>query len=80
MLNQFADLAMLKPRRIIMNFGDAHIYDDHKTDAGKYLIQPSRPSPKYEFATQHDLYSFIPSDLKIIGYEPSTPIKFDLKV
>ena len=80
MLNQFADLAMLKPRRVIMNFGDAHIYEDHITDAGKYLLQPSRLPPKYTFHTQHDLYSFIPSDLEVHDYDPSNPIKFELKV
>ena len=80
MLNQFADLALLKPRRIIMNFGDAHIYEEHKTKAGEYLLQPSRLTPKYTFHTQNDLYSFIPSDLEVHDYEYSSPIKFELKV
>ena len=80
MLNQFADLSGLFPRRVIMNFGDAHIYEEHIDKAGKYLLNESFETPRYAFAKQHDLYSFIPSDLEVLNYESSPAIQFNLKV
>ena len=80
MLNCFANLSGLNPRRVIMNFGDAHVYESHIDQAGKYMLNETYETPKYKFYNQHDLYSFMPSDLEVIDYKCSPPIKFELKV
>lgn len=85
MLNQFCDLADLHPRYVIMNLGDAHIYDEHRYkvhqmirnvwyDKEKFL------PPKYTFKKQKDLYSFVPTDLEVHNYKHHDPIRFKLMV
>ena len=80
MLNCFAQLAGLNPRNIIMNFGDAHIYSDHIPQAQILEKRYSEEPPTYTMKEQTDLYSFKPSDIKLVNYECDKSMKFELKV
>ena len=79
MLLCFSNLANLKPRNVKMVIGDAHIYEEHVEAAKLLLTKECFEFPTYTLKPQKDLYSFIPSDLKIINYTHHDPIKLQLK-
>ena len=85
MLNQFADLSGLKPRYIIMNIADAHIYEEHDRMVHfmlyyKWSVMEKRYlPPKYKFKKQTDLYSFTKDDIELINYKHHDPIRFEIK-
>ena len=71
-----------KPGEVTMNFGDAHIYEEHIAGAKQYLeVLEPRLIP---IATLNDTFtcieSFYPDQLDIIQYDPHPSIKFELKV
>lgn len=69
----------LKPGRIKMRFGDAHVYQEHVKNAKKMLKRGTCPHPDYEFNQQTSMRSFVPSDLKLLGYTSAGPLEFELK-
>lgn len=80
MLCSFASLSELKPGRVKMMLGDAHIYADHIENFKLQCKLPIKPAPAYVFAKQKNLYSFEPSDLIILHYNPEVNIKYQLIV
>ena len=79
MLACFAQLAGLTPRTVCMQFGDAHIYEEHMDTAHTQLKRLPWCPPRFELAPQADLYSFKPEDLMITGYKHDERMSYELK-
>lgn len=86
MVNQFASLSNLKPRYIIMNIADAHIYETHDYKICQMLkykwgtMGKGYLPPKYKFKKQTDLYSFTKDDIEVIDYKHGDRINFEIMV
>ena len=76
MLILVGNTTKLRPRNITMVFGDTHIYAEHEEGARQYLERPMHHAPKYECMA--NIWSFIPSDFKLINYKHEDPIRFEL--
>ena len=74
----------LKPDRLIMCFGDAHIYSSHMDAVAKQITRKSRPFPilKIEGIGNEELPDKIEDltykNFRLIGYEPHPSIKADM--
>lgn len=75
-----------KPGKIVMDFGDTHIYEEHVDGALQYLDQyasiHSEPAPLFCFTAPKgkDFCLFEASDLEVLHYNPAKQINFKLKV
>ena len=78
MLISLARECELKPGRIRMVFGDAHIYHEHQEGCMELLKRAPRPRPWYDYK-HFGFFNFEPQDLTLIQYEHDEPIKFKLK-
>lgn len=69
-----------KPGRITMMLGDTHIYANHYEQALQYCKQAEQAceAPTYYLKSPSNFDNFVPSDLLIDDYNPSTPIKFEV--
>ena len=79
MLSCFAQLAELTPRRVVMQFGDAHIYDEHLHQAHEQTKRTPWAPVAYQLRVQHSLYSFTPDDLVLGTYKHDERISYELK-
>lgn len=76
----------LKPGRVIMQFGDAHIYKDHYEPKQEYDAQvfnytsvaTYRPPVRYELDPDATVFNFVPSMFNITRYEHGPKINFPL--
>lgn len=76
-----AKMTGLKPGRLILSFGDAHIYKNHIKQVEEQLGREPKPLPTIEIKTVRDRiedYTF--EDIEITGYDPHGPIKGKLSV
>ena len=78
MVSQFASLAGLTPRNVTMVVGDAHIYADHIETAKEQVQRAPFEPPQFTFAKQKDLYSFVPTDFTVTGYNYHAPLSYNL--
>lgn len=71
----------LKPGRVVMTLGDTHIYEEHEQPAREYLQAETNLPPKFKLLSElgKRTIDFVPDDIEIIGYNPQTQIKFELK-
>ena len=79
MLLCFAQLSGSKPGKVVMQFGDAHIYEEHMDQAHKQSRMNPWFPPKYRLSEQEDLYSFQPADLYLEGYQHEERLSYELK-
>lgn len=68
----------LKPGRIIMNFGDTHLYGEHWEDCKELMSRTPFGSPRYNY-NHMGFFKFEPQDLHVEPYRHHDPIKFKLK-
>lgn len=76
-----AKMTGLKPGRLILTFGDAHIYTNHIKQVEQQLSREPKPLPTIQIKTVHDKiedYTF--EDIEIEGYDPHPLIKGKLSV
>ena len=71
----------LTPGCVTMVLGDAHIYEEHEEPAREYLQAETNVPPTYELLSKlgKKTIEFLPDDIAIHNYNPSTKIRFELK-
>ena len=90
LLEMLAKGADLKPRRLIGQLGDCHLYNNHLDQAKEFLDRPIRATPQLEltqgiFNSDGALHSsalYIPGsqEIKLVNYNPLPAIKAPLSV
>lgn len=71
----------LQPGRLIINFGDAHIYLNHLKQLDEQLTRDPRPLPSIEIINERDHpWEFEYEDIKLINYHPHPAIKAEVAV
>jgi thymidylate synthase len=75
-------LTGLTPRRLIMDFGDAHLYTDHLEKSTVMISRPHKALPLLECGIDPDqpLESIEPDQFNLVGYEPHPAIKASMAV
>jgi len=75
-------LTGLTPRRLIMDFGDAHLYSDHLEKAAIMMSRPSLRLPELEadISPDQSLESIEPDQFNLVGYESHPAIKASMAV
>jgi thymidylate synthase len=75
-------LTGLTPRRLIMDFGDAHLYSDHLEKATIMMSRPSLRLPELEadIGPSQSLESIEPDQFNLVGYESHPAIKASMAV
>ena len=69
----------LKPGRLQINLGDAHIYENHLTQVAEYLSRPTHRPPTIELDKKRwDQYTL--EDVRLIGYTPEPSIAAPVSV
>tara|TARA_B110000858_G_scaffold198522_1_gene266168 strand:- start:8487 stop:9272 length:786 start_codon:yes stop_codon:yes gene_type:complete len=79
MVCQFASLAGLKPRKVTMVVGDAHVYAEHIETARVQIAREPLELPSFTFAKQNDLTGFTPADFVVAGYKYHASLAYELK-
>jgi len=70
-----------EPGEFIHTFGDFHIYENHREQIREQLSREPKPFPKASIeGGDTTLDSFLPSQVKLEGYDPHPPIKAELSV
>ena len=70
-----------EPGEFIHTFGDFHIYENHRDQVAEQLSREPKPFPQVIIEGQNiTLGSFLPSQVKLEGYDPHSPIKAELSV
>lgn len=79
-LNDDEDIEMkFKPDKLIMSFGDLHIYDNHYEQVKKQITRSPFLFPKIEFKEKRQkLTEFDWTDIRIINYNYHDQIKADM--
>ena len=90
LLEMLAKGASLKPRFLIGQLGDCHLYNNHIDQANEYISRPERGLPLLELkesirlSLKMDSHNslILPdlSDIKLVNYNPLPAIKADLSV
>jgi len=76
-----AQVTGLKPGRLIMTFGDAHIYQNHLDQVNEQLSREPRRSPTVTLNPEiTDIEKFTFDDIKLEGYEPHPAIRAPVAV
>jgi thymidylate synthase len=75
-------LTGLTPRRLVMDFGDAHLYTDHLEKATIMISRPSLHLPELEASIDPDqpLESIEPDQFNLVGYTSHPAIKASMAV
>jgi dihydrofolate reductase/thymidylate synthase len=79
--HMIAFITDLKPRNLIYNIGDFHIYKNHIEQVKKQITRTPRPFPKLTFRRQDEIKKiddFTLDDFMIEGYEACGKIKADM--
>ena len=66
-----------RPGRIIMQFGDTHLYSQHVEGAIQQIGREPTAKPYYEYE-HREFFDFLPGDIEILNYEPQGRIKYEL--
>jgi thymidylate synthase len=69
-----------RPYEFVHNTGDTHIYLDQIKAVEEYLARPAPDSPKLNLRKARDIYSYMPDDFELIGYDPQPPIPMPISV
>lgn len=81
LLSIVAQMTGLKPGRLILTFGDAHIYTNHINQVKEQIARMPKQLPTLEIKNVHDKiedYEF--EDFVLHGYDPHPAIKAPLSV
>lgn len=73
----------MKPKEIIFNIADAHIYKNHITQVETYINRSPRPFPKLKLNSKlanKDWHNMTSDDFELIGYFPHSSIKMKMAV
>ncbi len=69
------------PGDFVHTFGDAHLYENHLTQAETQLAREPRPLPKMTLNPEvHDIFGFRYEDFELTGYDPHPRIKAPVAV
>jgi thymidylate synthase len=78
-----AHVCGMNPRRLVLNFGDAHIYESHIEQVKKQLTRTPAPFPLLEFRKPTNLQEiddFTFDSFVVKNYVSWPPIKADMVV
>ncbi|QIW88643.1 thymidylate synthase [Bacillus phage P59] len=76
-----AKMAGLEVGKLIMTFGDAHIYRNHLDQVEELLSRRPKKLPKLIVKTVHDrIEDYTIDDIEFVGYKPHPAIKAPLSV
>lgn len=81
--HMFASLLELKVGDFVWTGGDCHIYQNHMDQVREQISRTPRPGPHLlmpVFNTLSELVSTVPSDYKLIGYDPMDSITAPMAV
>lgn len=79
--HMLAQVTGLLPGRLIMTFGDAHIYSNHIEQVNEQLSRDPRPLPTLTLNPDvKDIENFTFDDVKLEGYNPHPSIKAPVAV
>ncbi len=70
----------LKPRELIHETHDSHIYLNQIDQVKEYLSRPKPESPKIRVKQAENIYSYRPEDFEIVGYVPLEKIEIPVAV
>ena len=77
-----AKLTNLKPKRVIITFGDVHIYEEHIDKVKQLLQRDIHDSPQVsvpDFKTLNDVEQSVYKDFKLINYTSEGPLRAQMK-
>lgn len=81
LLHMVCHLTDLKPKELILNLGDAHIYHDHFDQVREQLSRTPGPLPTLEITREvESIDDFTMDDFELIGYEHQGAIKAPMAV
>ncbi len=81
LLIMLAQVAGLKPGRIIHSFGDVHIYENHLAQVEEQVLRKPYPLPTVKIKNRGQaIDEFVPSDFELQGYQSHGAIKGSLSV
>ena len=76
-----AQVTDLVPGELVHTFGDAHLYNNHLSEARLQLSRDPRPLPTMEInPSVHSIFDFRFEDFKLVGYDPHPHIKAPVSV
>lgn len=79
-----AQQASLKPRALVMNMTDCHIYENQIDGVKEYLTRPMINSPRLKiyrrYALDQTIEDYRPNDFTVEDYSPQPKIKFPVAV
>ena len=82
LLMMIANECHLSPGEFIWTSGDAHLYENHLTQAKEILKRKDRmlPQVKLKVPAGTPIEAIKYEDIELIGYDPHPPIKADVAV
>lgn len=81
LVHLIAKMLGLEVGRLIITFGDAHIYTNHVEQLKLQLSRPIKPMPNLEVLTiKEHIEEYTMDDLELYGYDPHPTIKGKLSV
>jgi thymidylate synthase len=83
LVHMFAQILDLKVGEFIWTGGDCHIYLNHLDQVREQITRIPRPGPTLEmpkFSNLDELTKTVPSQYKLIGYDPMPSIKAPMAV
>jgi thymidylate synthase len=76
-----AQVTSYEPGDFVHTFGDAHLYDNHRTQAETQLSRTPRPLPTMKLNPRvRDVFEFRYEDFELTGYDPHPRIKAPVAV
>lgn len=70
----------LEPRRLLFQFGDAHVYLNHSEAVETILGRGTYPPPRLELDSNAGLFDFHPTQARLANYAPWPAVKAELNV
>ena len=70
----------LKPGRVILQLANTHIYEQHISNAAKYLDRETHELPSWSLDSEASIFDFAPQMLSLEDYKFEDSLKFDLIV
>jgi len=80
--HMIAHVTGTEAHELIIQLGDAHVYQDHVTALEEQLKREPRPFPKLKWAREgiENIDDFVASDVVVEGYNPHAPIAMKMSV